>query len=99
MSKLFRVIVELYELLLTGRKDDRFGRAVSTGRLKVDDLIGIAVTRRSDINPTTMKAAYDILKEVALEEALSGKHVVFGLSHYSLGVNGVFIGDHAGWDT
>jgi hypothetical protein len=51
--KVFKVIVELYDLLITARKDDRFGRVVSTGSLKIDDLIAIAVTRRSDINAAT----------------------------------------------
>ncbi|MDR1115475.1 MAG: DUF4469 domain-containing protein [Tannerella sp.] len=97
MAKLFKVIVELYELLITSRKDDRSGRVVSTGSLKVDDLIAIAVTRRSDINAVTMKASYEILKEVALEELCNAKQVEFGLSHYGLKVNGVFTGDHPAW--
>ncbi|MDR2627307.1 MAG: DUF4469 domain-containing protein [Dysgonamonadaceae bacterium] len=97
MAKLFKVFVSLYELLITARKDDRSGRVVSTGSLKIDDLISIAVIRRSDINPVTMKASYEILKEVALEEVCGAKQVEFGLSHYSLGVNGIFIGDHPVW--
>ena len=99
MAKLFKVIVELYELLITARKDDRFGRVLNTGSLKIDDLIKIAVSRRSDINAATMKAVYDILKEVALEELCGGKQVEFGLTHNGLIVNGVFIGDHASWGT
>jgi hypothetical protein len=98
MSKLFKVFVELYELLLTARKDDRSGRVVSTGSLKIDDLIAIAVTRRSDINAVTMKAVYGILREIALEEVCNAKHVEFGLAYNSLGVEGVFIGDHPTWD-
>ncbi|MDR1098634.1 MAG: DUF4469 domain-containing protein, partial [Tannerella sp.] len=43
-------------------------------------------------------AAYEILKEVALDEICNGKQVEFGLSHYGLGVKGVFIGDHAAWN-
>jgi hypothetical protein len=98
MAKIFKIFVELYDLLITARKDDRSGRVVSTGSLKADDLIAIAVTRRSDINAATMKASYDILREVALEEVCNGKHVEFGLSYNSLGVEGVFIGDHPAWD-
>jgi hypothetical protein len=98
MSKIFKIFVELYDLLLTAKKDDRSGRVVSTGSLKVDDLITIAVTRRSDINAATMKAAYEILREIALEELCNGKHVDFGLTYNSLGVEGVFIGDHPVWD-
>ena len=99
MAKLFKVLVELYELLLTARKDDRSGRVVSTGSLKIDDLIKVAVSRRSDINAATMKASYEILKEVVLEEVCGGKSVEFGLSHYKLNVDGIFLGDHASWDS
>jgi hypothetical protein len=98
MSKIFKVIVELYDLLITARKDDRFGRVVSTGSLKIDDLIAIAVTRRTDLNAATLKASYEILKEIAIEGVCEAKQVEFGLSHYSLGVKGVFIGDHAAWN-
>jgi hypothetical protein len=99
MAKIFKVFIELYELLFTARKDDRSGRVVSTGSLKIDDLIAIAVTRRSDINAVTMKASYEILKEVALEEVCGAKLVEFGLTHNRLGVDGVFIGDHPVWDS
>jgi hypothetical protein len=98
MSRIYKIFVELYELLFTARKDDRSGRVVSTGSMKVDGLIDIAVTRRSDISAATMKASYSILREVALEEVCNGKHVDFGLSYNSLGVEGVFIGDHPVWD-
>jgi hypothetical protein len=99
MAKLFKIIVELYDLLITARKDDRSGRVVSTGSLKIDDIIAIAVTRRSDINAATMKAVYEMLKEVALEELCNAKQVEFGLTHNRLGVDGVFIGDHASWSS
>jgi hypothetical protein len=46
MAKLFKVFVELYELLLTTQKDDRSGRVVSTGSLKIDDLIQIALSQQ-----------------------------------------------------
>jgi hypothetical protein len=98
MAKIFKIFVELYELLLTARKDDRSGRVVSTGSLKVDDLIAVAVTRRSDISATTMKAVYEILREIALEEVCNAKRVDFGLTYNGLGVEGVFIGDHPVWD-
>jgi hypothetical protein len=98
MAKEFKVIVELYDLLITKRKDDRSGRVVFTGSLKIEDLIAIAVARRSDLNPVTMLASYEILREIALEEVRNAKQVEFGLSHYRLGVNGVFIGDHAAWN-
>ena len=98
MSKIFKIFVELYELLLTARKDDRSGRVVSTGSLKIDDLIAVAVNRRSDINAVTMKASYEILREVALEEVCNAKRVDFGLTYNGLGVEGVFIGDHPAWN-
>jgi hypothetical protein len=97
MTKTYKVIVELYNLLITARKDDRFGRVLSTGSLKIDDLIAIAFSRRSDINPATMKAVYEMLRETALEELCNGKLVEFGLTHCGLTVNGPFIGDHPAW--
>ncbi|MDR2292400.1 MAG: DUF4469 domain-containing protein [Prevotellaceae bacterium] len=93
------VIVELYDLTITDRKDDRFGRVVTSKSLKEDDLINIAVSRRTDLSPTTLRASLDILKEIAIEEIVSGSSVYFGLGYFSLVVNGVFIGDHAKWDT
>jgi hypothetical protein len=98
VRKIHKIFVELHELLITSRKDDRWGHAVSTGSLKIDDLIAIAVTRRSDINALTMKAVYEILREIAQEEVCSGKSVEFGLTYNRLGVEGVFVGDHAAWD-
>lgn len=93
------VIVELYDLLLTDRKDDRFGRVVTTKSLNEDDLIQIAVSRRSDLNSSTMMATMDILKEIAIEQIANGASVSFGLGYFNLQVNGVFIGDSAKWDS
>ena len=92
------VIVELYDLTITDRKDDRFGRVVTTKSLKEDDLIRLAVSRRTDLNASTLRASLDILKEVAVEEIANGASVYFGLGYFSLLVNGVFVGDHAKWD-
>ncbi|MDR2125334.1 MAG: DUF4469 domain-containing protein [Prevotellaceae bacterium] len=92
------VMVELYDLTLTDRKDDRFGRVVTNKSLKEDDLINIAVSRRTDLSPTTLRASLDILKEIAVEQIANGASVYFGLGYFSLLVNGVFIGDHAHWD-
>jgi hypothetical protein len=39
------VYVELYDAPLTGRKDDRIGRVLSTGSATVDDLIGDNISR------------------------------------------------------
>jgi len=93
------VIVELYDLTLTERKDDRFGRVVTTKSLKEDDLIGIAVSRRTDLNPVTLKASMEILKSIAIEQIANGASVSFGLGYFSLAVNGVFIGDNGPWDS
>jgi hypothetical protein len=93
------VIVELYDLALTPRKDDRFGRIVTKKSLTEDDLIAIAVSRRTDLNANTLKACMNILKEIAMEEVVNGSSVRFGLSFYQLGVEGVFIGDNAAWDS
>lgn len=98
MAKIFKLFVELYELLLTTRKDDFMGRVSSTGSFKVDDVISIAVSRRTDLNAATLKASYEILNEIVLESICDGKDVEFGPSHYRLTVNGVFIGEHASWN-
>jgi ribosomal protein L11 len=58
MNKIFKVFVELYDLVITTRKDDRSGRVVSTGTLSIADIIEIAKTRRSDISPEVMLAVY-----------------------------------------
>lgn len=92
------VIVELYDLTLTPRKDDRFGRVVNTKNLNEDDLVAQAVARRTDLNANTLKASMEILKEIATEQLANGATVRFGLGYFSLVVNGVFIGDNARWD-
>ena len=92
------LIVELYDLSITERKDDRYGRVVTGKSLNEDDLIKTAVTRRTDLNPSTLKAAVEILKEIAIEEVCNGASVSFGLGYYGLKVNGVFVGDNAQWD-
>ena len=56
------VIVDLYDFSITERKDDRFGRVVTTKSLTEDDLINIAVARRTDLNPVTLKASMLIMK-------------------------------------
>jgi len=93
------VIVELYDLTLTERKDDRFGRVVTTKSLKEDDLIEIAVSRRTDLNPVTLKSSIEILKGIATEQIANGASVSFGLGYFNLGVNGVFFGDNGSWDS
>jgi hypothetical protein len=93
-----RVFVELYDLTLTDRVDDRFGRVVTTKFFREDDLISLAVSRRTDLNPVTLKASLDILKEVAVEQVANGASVQLGLGFFSLEVKGVFVGDHASWD-
>jgi len=90
------MVVELYDLTLTERKDDRFGRVVTTKSLNENDLINIAVSRRTDLNPSSLRSSMEILKEIAIEEIAS---VSFGLGYYNVGVNGVFIGDNDKWDS
>jgi len=92
------VTVELYDLTLTERKDDRFGRVVTRKSLTEDDLINIAVNRRTDLNATSLRSSIEILKDIAKEEIANGSSVSFGLGYFSMGVNGVFIGDNAKWD-
>lgn len=92
------VIVELYDMPLTERKDDRYGRVVTSRSLSEDDLISIAVSRRTDLSPTSLKAGMEILRGIALEQIVNGASVSFGLGYFNLSVNGVFVGDNAQWD-
>lgn len=92
-------MVELYDLLITERKGDRFGRVVTGKSLNEDDLVKMAVSRRTDLNAATLKAAFEILKQIAIEEVCNGSSVTFGLGHFGLKVNGVFTGDNAQWDS
>jgi hypothetical protein len=98
MAEKKKIIVELYELTLTDREDDRFGRVVHQGSINVDALIEIAVERRTDLNPVTLKASYEILKDIALEKVLDGCSVAFGLTYNNLKVNGTFYGNHPKWN-
>lgn len=93
------VIVELYDLTLTERKDDRFGRVVTTKSLNENDLINIAVSRRTDLNPSSLRSSIELLKEIAREQIANGASVAFGLGYFNMAVNGVFIGDNAKWDS
>ena len=93
------VFVELYDLTLTDRTDDRFGRVVTSKSLSEDDLINIAVTRRTDLNPVTLRASLEILKDIAKEEIANGASVNFGLGYFGLDVKGAFIGDNPNWDS
>lgn len=93
------VFVELYDLSITDRKDDRFGKVITNSSVDEDDLIKMAVKRRTDISPTTMKASLELLKNMAIERLLNGDHVKFGLGFFYLDVKGLFLGDNASWDS
>lgn len=93
-----KVMVELYDLSITERKDDRFGRVVTSKSLNEDDLIKTAVARRTDLSAVTLKASMDILRQIAIEKICNGASVAFGLGYFGLKVNGVFTGDNAQWD-
>ncbi|MEA4936685.1 hypothetical protein SDC9_104816 [bioreactor metagenome] len=91
------VVVELYDLAITERKDDRFGRVLTKVSMNEDDLIKIAQERRTDLNATSLKSTMEILKEIAKEQIANGVSVAFGLGYFNLGVNGVFYGDDLTW--
>ena len=93
------VIVELHDLAITERKDDRSGRVVKTKSLKLDDLVRIAVSRRTDLNASTLRSSFELLCDVAEEQLANGASVDFVLVHLSIGVDGVFIGDSAKWNS
>lgn len=93
-----QLIVELFDLAITEQKDDRFGRKITIASENLDSLVRIAAARRTDLNPETIRTAFILLKDIALERLLAGASVTFGLGHFNLGVEGVFIGDNAQWD-
>jgi hypothetical protein len=93
-----KVYVELYDSPLTPRKDDRIGHILSNGSASINDLIDDAVSRGTDVNPTTLKASYDLLKTAAMSRALRAQRVDFGLGIFYLESTGSFIGDAAKWD-
>lgn len=93
------VDVELYDLELADRKDDRYGRVATSDLLKEDDLIRLAASQRDDLSPETLRAAIDLLKKVAIERLLNGASVDFGLGSFYLDVKGVFASNHAKWNS
>ncbi|MDR1331584.1 MAG: DUF4469 domain-containing protein [Tannerella sp.] len=93
-----KVYVELYDAPLTKREDDRIGRVLNNGSATVDDLIADAIERGTDLNPVTLRAAYNLLKSAALNRALRAQRVEFGLGITYIESTGSFIGDAAKWD-
>jgi hypothetical protein len=93
------IVVELYDLALTSRKDDRFGRVVSPVHRTLANLIDIAVKRRTDLNPSTLRIAFDIISDVAQDELSGGATIEYGLVNMGVGVDGIFIGNNAQWDS
>ncbi len=65
------LLVELYDLAITPGSNKYFGKVVTKRFLKEDDLVNIAVKRRTELNATTLRAAIEILQEVAMEELLN----------------------------
>jgi hypothetical protein len=52
-------MVELCNLSITERKDDRFGRVITSKSFNEGDLIKTAVERRTDLNAATLEASID----------------------------------------
>jgi hypothetical protein len=92
------VSVRLYDSTFADRPNERFGRIMTTKSLREDDLINIAVNRRTDLNAATLRAALNILTEIAIKEIVNGASVQFGPGFFSLDVKGAFTGDYPQWD-
>jgi hypothetical protein len=92
------VDVELYSLDIDDKNSDHFGRIAPAELLKEDDLIRLAAARRTNLSPETLRAAMDILREVAMESLVNGASVGWGLGFFYLDVEGVFAGSHAKWN-
>lgn len=91
------LLVELYDLAITPGSNKCFGKVLSKKFLKEDDLIEIAVKRRTELNPSTLRAAIEILHEIAMEELLNGASVNFGPGIFKLAVNGAFAPEKPKW--
>lgn len=92
------LLVELYDLAITPGSNKYFGKVVTKRFLKEDDLVNIAVKRRTELNATTLRAAIEILQEVAMEELLNGASVNFGPGVFKLAVNGAFMSEKPEWN-
>ncbi len=92
------LLVELYDLAITPGSNKCFGKVLTKRFLKEDDLIKIAVSRRTELNPSTLRAAIDILQEIAMEELLNGASVNFGPGIFKLAVNGAFAPENPEWN-
>jgi hypothetical protein len=97
-KNIYRVIVKLYSLVFTNRKNERYGRVLTARSVDEDGLIDIIMKRGTDLNRSTIRAVLDMLKGVAKEEIANGASVSFGLGYFDLLVNGVFLGDNPKWD-
>ena len=94
-----RVIVELHDTPFTEHQEERIGKVVTTASITEDDLVADIVAHRTDISAVTLKAAFELLTEAAMHRVANGASVRFGLAHFQLGVNGVFVGKGAQWDS
>ena len=93
------LLVELYDLAITPGSNKRFGKVLTKRFLKEDDLIAIAVSRRTELNPSTLRAAMNMLHEIAMEELLNGASVNFGPGIFKLAVNGAFTTEESEWNS
>lgn len=93
------LLVELYDLAITPGSNKCFGKVLTKKFLKEDDLIEIAVKRRTELNPSTLRAAIEILHEIAMEELLNGASVNFGPWIFKLSVNGAFAPEKPEWNS
>jgi len=91
------VVVELYDFAITERADDRVGKVLTSRSLNEEDLIKIAINRRTELSASSLRSAIEILKDIAKEEISNGASVAFGLGYFSVGVNGIFYGDDPKW--
>jgi hypothetical protein len=93
------LLVELYDLAITPGSNKRFGKVLTKKFLKEDDLVEIAVKRRTELNPSTLRAAMDMLHEIAMDELLNGASVNFGPGIFKLAVNGAFSAENPEWNS
>ncbi|PXY02815.1 hypothetical protein DF185_01620 [Marinifilum breve] len=92
------VNIELHDWALGDRKGERIARVVKTKSINTDDLVKLVIDRRTEFSASTLKASFELMKNMAIDQIMNGASVHFGLGHFQLNANGIFNSDNAGWD-
>lgn len=73
-----KITAQLYDLVVTERKDDFSARIVKRESRVVEDLAPLVMARSTDLNFNTLINVYNFLKDGATEVLLNSSNVKFG---------------------